>query len=611
MQLLCPSCRTPLPATPPGKAGVLTCGSCWAEVDVSRAGTAAGRPRFVPEIDRTGDVVGGYTLEARIGAGGMGTVYRASKPGANGAAAARVAMKFLAPQLAAEPEIVARFRREITLLEKLDHPGIVRVVDHGEEDGVPWFAMELVDGPDLRARLAKGPLAMAEAKDVFVRLFAALSHAHEKGVVHRDLKPANVLLAPDGAKLADFGIARPDAASATGATRLTETAAIVGTFPYMSPEQRAGSDVDRRSDLFSVGVMLYEALTGTLPQGAFTPPSQAVAGVPARVDDVVSKLLRPKRDARYADAREAAIDLEAALRPRSSMAPVFAGGALVLLLLGGIFGIPRLFPAGADGAKKAGADSPVAVASASATTSPSLAQILGGNQQNAAFANPPDNALGNRIADLPVRKESELVGGMTKQAKAIRLGDPISLVCDPTDVHQSADAKSQTLGSLKKGSLAERLKTYERAALTPLILTLARAAGLPILGADAPRKSKVAPSSFEDAPAQQAMESSYSQPQANAPPQETQQQLKSTSASEVVVDPAAQKARERELKLRKLDAATKAKAKPQPNSKPRAPETWIYIRADGLEGWIDSVCAENAPGPKSAPATTKKPLPAK
>src|SRR6476620_854672 len=102
MQLICPACRTPLPATPPGMRAnaVLTCGSCSAEVDVSRAGTAAGRPRFVPEIDRTGDVVGGWTLEARIGAGGMGTVYRARK------ADRTVALKFLAPALAGEPQVV-------------------------------------------------------------------------------------------------------------------------------------------------------------------------------------------------------------------------------------------------------------------------------------------------------------------------------------------------------------------------------------------------------------------------------------------------------------------------------------------------------------------------
>src|SRR3954469_17816518 len=112
MHLLCPACRTPLPETP-GRA-VLTCDRCSAEVDISRAGTAAGRPRFVPEIDRSGDTIGGWTLEARIGMGGMGTVYRAKKDGK------LVAIKFLSTSLAAEADVVARFRREIKLLEKLD-----------------------------------------------------------------------------------------------------------------------------------------------------------------------------------------------------------------------------------------------------------------------------------------------------------------------------------------------------------------------------------------------------------------------------------------------------------------------------------------------------------
>jgi eukaryotic-like serine/threonine-protein kinase len=116
-------------------------------------------------------------------------------------------VKFLSPSLAAEPELVARFWREVALLEKLDHPAIVKVKAHGQSQEVPWFAMELVDGPTLAVRLAKGPLSIEEARDIFSRLLDALAHAHDHGVVHRDLKPANVLLADDGARLADFGIA--------------------------------------------------------------------------------------------------------------------------------------------------------------------------------------------------------------------------------------------------------------------------------------------------------------------------------------------------------------------------------------------------------------------
>ncbi len=244
MNLLCPACHTPLPEA---GAAVVSCPGCSAEIDVTRAGTIAGRPRFVPEIDRTGTSVGGYRIGARLAGGGMGTVYRAT-----GADGTDVAIKFLSPALAQNAEVVARFAREITTLARLDHPAIVRVRAHGAEGGIPWFAMDLVEGSDLRARLARGPLSPAETSAIFARLLAALAFAHDAGVVHRDLKPANLLLAPDGARLADFGVARWDAEALAGSdvlTRLTETAAVIGTLPYMSPEQRRGGAVDRRSDL--------------------------------------------------------------------------------------------------------------------------------------------------------------------------------------------------------------------------------------------------------------------------------------------------------------------------------------------------------------------------
>jgi eukaryotic-like serine/threonine-protein kinase len=315
MQLLCPACHTPL-ATPPGQVAV-ACPGCALEVDLSRLGTVAGKPRFLPERDRTGAVAGGWLLEARLGAGGMGQVYRGVRDAAS--PPARVAIKFLAAALAGDLQLRERFQREVKVLQGLDHPAIVRVFASGEEEGVPWFAMTLVDGPSLRARLAAGPLPADEARAVFAAVLAGLAHAHARGVVHRDLKPANVLLAPAGAVVADFGIARPGEALLSAMTRLTETAAVVGTVPYMSPEQRAGDEqgkLDQRSDLFSVGVMLYEALTGVLPQGAFAPPSRLRPGIPARVDAVVMRLLQPQPADRFATAGEAARALESALTPR-------------------------------------------------------------------------------------------------------------------------------------------------------------------------------------------------------------------------------------------------------------------------------------------------------
>jgi serine/threonine protein kinase len=336
LNLLCPACHTPLPAD---ADAVVTCTTCAAEVDVTRAGTISGRPRFVPEIDRTGTDVGGYRIEARLGGGGMGTVYRACAI-VDGTA---VALKFLAPALADNPDVVARFAREIATLSRLEHPAIVRVLGHGTQDGTPWFAMALVEGSDLRARIASGALPSAETAAVFGRLFAALAHAHDRGVVHRDLKPANVLLGGSGAQLADFGIAHLEAELLTGpmVTRLTETAAVLGTLPYMSPEQRRGGAVDRRSDLFSAGVMLYEAATGVLPQGAFAPPSELNPAYGRAFNRIVMQLLQADPARRPASASDIGAALTAALVPRRPRARMLAatGAALLVTLVGGGFGL--------------------------------------------------------------------------------------------------------------------------------------------------------------------------------------------------------------------------------------------------------------------------------
>jgi serine/threonine protein kinase len=207
--------------------------------------------------------------------------------------------------------------------------------------------MELVEGEDLRARLRRGALDRAEIAAIFDRLLAALAHAHERGIVHRDLKPANVLLAADGARLADFGVARWEA-EVTGlaaATRLTETAAVIGTLPYMSPEQRRGAAVDRRSDLFSLGVMLYEAITGSVPQGAFPAPSAANPEFPRAVDRLVLALLAPDPADRPASAEAARRVLGAALAPRRRgrmMAAVGGAAAAAVAALLAVSG-PRLF----------------------------------------------------------------------------------------------------------------------------------------------------------------------------------------------------------------------------------------------------------------------------
>src|SRR6185369_8483595 len=223
----------------------------------------------------------------------------------------------------------------------LSHPGIVRVLADGQsDDGVPWFAMELLAGSDLGARIKRGRLAAAEIAALFPPLLDALAHAHRANLVHRDLKPANVLLDTRGAPhLADFGIARP--VGETALTRLTETSAVLGTLAYMAPEQRAGADVDARADLFSVGVMLYEAVTGRVPLGAFPPASRAARGFSRAFDRVVERLLAPDPDGRFASAEDARRALIAALRPPRRLvaglggAALVAGGVLLALLTAG------------------------------------------------------------------------------------------------------------------------------------------------------------------------------------------------------------------------------------------------------------------------------------
>jgi serine/threonine-protein kinase len=194
----------------------------------------------------------------------------------------------------------------------------VRVLAEGEERGFCWYAMERVDGPDLRAKLADGPLSAAEVEGLARRVLSALSAAHASGFVHRDVKPSNLLLARDGAKLCDFGIARLN-----GATTLTASAALIGSLRYMAPEQQRLGRADARSDLFSLGLVLYEALAGGIPGERSLPP-----GVPRLLRALVMKLLAEKPEERPASA-EAALKL---LERRVPVGLLSVGGATALAL---------------------------------------------------------------------------------------------------------------------------------------------------------------------------------------------------------------------------------------------------------------------------------------
>src|SRR6266566_6520639 len=217
----------------------------------------------------SGTRLGPYQILMPVGAGGMGEVYRArdTKLGRD------VALKVLPPVFAADPERLARFRREAQVLASLNHPGIAAIYGLEESDGVLALVMELVEGPTLAERIAQGPVPLEEALPIARQIAEALEYAHERGVVHRDLKPANVKLTADGqAKVLDFGLAKAlsndpasgdnPADSPTLTMRATQAGIIMGTAAYMSPEQARGKTVDKRADIWAFGVVLYEMLTG-------------------------------------------------------------------------------------------------------------------------------------------------------------------------------------------------------------------------------------------------------------------------------------------------------------------------------------------------------------
>jgi serine/threonine protein kinase/tetratricopeptide (TPR) repeat protein len=242
----------------------------------------------------------GYEVQALIGRGGMGAVYKARQRQLD----RLVALKLLPVEASLDEAFAERFRREAQMLARLDHPNIVGIFDFGETtEGHLFYAMEFVEGEDLQQRLRRGLIDPGAAFAALHQVCAALECAHSQNIVHRDIKPANVLITSDGrVKLADFGLALPN--ERAPAERLTRVGSAMGTFEYAAPEQISGhAHIDHRADIYSVGVMAYELLTGELPRGVFPPPSEK-AGADPRYDAAVLRALQQEPAKRWPSVRE-------------------------------------------------------------------------------------------------------------------------------------------------------------------------------------------------------------------------------------------------------------------------------------------------------------------
>jgi len=309
----------PKPASDPDA----TLGDVATQVDLRRplavVARAPGRFQVSGSVLQEGDILGGrYQILQLLGEGGMGAVYKAMDQELN----RPVALKLIRPELASNPSILARFKQELLLARQVTHGNVIRIYDLGDADGVKFITMEFVEGQDLRALIKeKKKISPEQAVEIIQQACRALEAAHGAGVIHRDLKPQNIMRDKTGRILVmDFGLART-----VEGDGMTQTGALVGTMEYMSPEQALAKDLDQRSDLFSLGLILYELLTGVTPFRAesavasllkrtserATPVSDHDGTIPRALSSIVSKCLERDPNLRYQSASELLRDLGA------------------------------------------------------------------------------------------------------------------------------------------------------------------------------------------------------------------------------------------------------------------------------------------------------------
>ncbi len=342
---ICKQCQQPLPE----KAPEGLCPACLAKVAL---GTEPAAPRATINVNPLADSPPGTRVPPDVsqlaaqfpqleiiellGMGGMGMVYKALQPRVD----RLVALKILPVESNRGPAFAERFQREAKALAKLNHPGIVTFYDFGQTSEYYYFIMEYVDGMNLRHLLHNQPLEPRQALALVTQICTALQFAHDEGVVHRDIKPENILLNKKGqVKIADFGLAK--LLGAAPDTALTMSQAAMGTLNYMAPEQRQNAQaVDHRADIYSLGVVFYEMLTGEVPMGRFEPPSKRVQ-VDVRLDEVVLRALEREPARRYQQASEVKSSVETITSttpatpaaPGSNPEPTFARTVLKAMIV--------------------------------------------------------------------------------------------------------------------------------------------------------------------------------------------------------------------------------------------------------------------------------------
>src|SRR6266542_2744005 len=311
-----------------------------------------------------GRTIGHYKISKRIGTGGMGDVYLATDM----TAGRKAALKLLPTRFTSDADRLKRFQQEARALVGLNHPNILTVYEIGEDHSTHYIASELIEGETLRQRLMRGRMELREAVDVAIQVASALAAAHETGIVHRDVKPENIMLRPDGyVKVLDFGIAKlaeqqvPVTIRTDAALLLVETnlGSVLGTVRYMSPEQAYGAQVDQGTDIWSLGVVLYEMVTGHAPFTGDTPGetmssilekeppplTSYVPHTPAELQQIISKTLRKDREERYQSTHELLEALKGLRHKlefkdelkRSTAAPKLAAFIMLAAIVAGAF----------------------------------------------------------------------------------------------------------------------------------------------------------------------------------------------------------------------------------------------------------------------------------